>query len=136
MQRVLHLPLVVLLSSLTACHAGPIQTSRTSEASSRTGGKTPQQLLSSKLEGHYEGTKLNFRQDSGASNPVAIDFEPTGTCQYSDPIWTKRPCRWDRSTDRITVRVTEARPCHFSGQMTSLVTSCGMAPEEACAFSS
>ncbi len=114
MQRVLRLILVVLLSSLIACHTGPMTTSRTSEASAQNAGeKTPQQLLSNKLEGHYEGTKLDFHQDYGSSNPVAIDFESTGTCLYSDPIWTKRPCHWERSTDRITVRVTEGETLPF-----------------------
>jgi hypothetical protein len=81
MQRVLRLTLVVLLSSLTACHTGPTTTSRTSEASAQsTREKTPQQVLSNKLEGHYEGTKLDFHQDYGSSYPVAIGIEPTGTC--------------------------------------------------------
>jgi hypothetical protein len=115
MQRVLRLTLVVLLSSFTACHMGPTTTSRTSEASAQsTGEKTPQQLFSDKLEGHYEGIKLDFFQDYGGSNPVAIDFEPSGTCLYSEPSWPpKRPCHWERSTDRITVRVTEGETLPF-----------------------
>lgn len=88
MQRVLRPVLVVLLSSVIGCHNGPI-------------------------EGHYEGIKLDFFQDSGMSIPVAIDFEPTGTCLFSDPFWPKRPCHWERSTDRITVSVTEGETLPF-----------------------
>jgi hypothetical protein len=114
MQRVLRLILVVLLSSLTACHFEPTTTSRTSEAYAQsTGEKPPQQVFSNKVEGHYEGTKLNFHQDYGHSYPVAIDLEATGTCLYSDPFWAKRPCLWERSTDRITVRVTEGETLPF-----------------------
>ena len=114
MQRVLRLILVVLLGSLTACRIAPTTTSQTSEVSARnTGEKTPQKSLSNKPEGHYQGIKLDFHQDSGASNPVAIDVEPTGTCLYSDPIWSKRPCHWEWSTDRITVRVTEGETLPF-----------------------
>ena len=114
MQRVLRLILVVLLSPLTACNTWPTTTSRISEASAQsTREKTPHQLLSNKLEGHYEGIKLDFHQDSGSSNPVAIDVEPTGTCLYSDPISTKRPCHWERSTDRITVRMTQGETLPF-----------------------
>jgi hypothetical protein len=114
MQRVLRLILAVPLGSLTACHIGPVTTSRTSEAPTQsTRGKTSPQLPSNKLEGHYEGIKLEFYQDSGSSNPVAIDIEPTGACQYSDPIWFKRPCRWERSTNRITVSVTQGGTVAF-----------------------
>jgi hypothetical protein len=114
MQRVLRLILVVLLSSLTACHIEPITTSRTSEASAQsTAEKKPQELSSNKLEGHYEGTVLNFHQDYGGSHSVAIDFEATGTCLYSDPIGNKQPCHWERSTDRITVRVTDGETLPF-----------------------
>lgn len=110
--RLLAFFVFLLLSSLTAC-LRPISTSRISESSAQsTGEKTPQQF-SNKLEGHYEGTVLNFHQDYGNSNPVAIDFEATGKCLYSDPFWPNRPCLWDRSTDRITVRVTEGETLRF-----------------------
>ena len=114
MQRVLRLILVVLLSSLTACQTGLTPTYRTTEASAQsTGEKTPQQSLSNNLEGHYEGIKLDFFQDTGLSIPVVIDFEPTGTCRYSYPSGDKQPCHWERSTDRITVRVTDGDTLPF-----------------------
>ena len=108
MQRVLRLILVVLLSSLTACQIRPTRISRTAEASAQnTGEKTPQQLLSNEPVGHYGGTEFYFHQDVSTSHSVAIDFEPTGTCLYTYPGGYKQPCLWDRSTDRITVRVTD-----------------------------
>lgn len=114
MQRVARLILVVLLSSSTACNTWPTTTSRISEASAQSRReKTPPQVLSNKLEGHYEGIKLDFHQDFGSSDPVAIDVEPKGTCLYRDPISTKRPCNWERSTDSITVRVTKGETLPF-----------------------
>ena len=113
MQRVLRLTPVLLLTSLSACHIEPTTISQASQASPQNTGEDPQQLLSNNLEGHYEGIKLAFQQDYGSSNPVAIDVEPTGTCLYSDPISTKRPCHWERSTDRITVHVTEGETLPF-----------------------
>ncbi len=114
MQRVLRLIPVLLLSSLIACHTKPITISRTSQAFPQNTGETKtQQLLSNRLEGHFEGIKLDFHQDYGSSNPVSIDVEPTGACLYSDPIGTKRPCHWERSNDRITVRVTEGETLPF-----------------------
>jgi len=92
LQRVLRLILVVLLSTLTACRIEPTTT---------------------KLEGHYEGIKLDFFQDTGSSYPVTIDIEPTGTCLYSNPFWAKQPCHWERSADRITVRLTEGETLPF-----------------------
>jgi hypothetical protein len=108
MQRVLRLLLVVLLGSLTACHTGPTTTSRTPEASAQsTGKKTPPQVLSNKLEGHYEGIELDYHQDYGGSHAVTMDIEPTGTCLYSDTVAIKPLCHWERSTDRITIYVSE-----------------------------
>lgn len=99
MQRVLRLILLFLLSSLTACHTEP--TSRISEAFAQT-----------KLEGRYKGTKVAFHQDVESSSPVAIDFEPTRKCRYRDPSWPA-PCLWERSTDGITIRVTEGEALLF-----------------------
>lgn len=108
MRGILRLTLVVLLGSLTACHTG------SSEGSAQSKGQTTaQQSLSTKLEGHYEGTKLDFHQDAGSGGPAAIDLEPMGTCLYSDQYRGKRPCHWERSTGGITVHVTECETLPF-----------------------
>lgn len=96
MRGILRLTLVVLLGSLIACH-------------------------STKLEGHYEGTRLDFDQDEGAGGPAAIDLEPTGSClysdhsrgKYSDHSRGKRPCHWERSTGGITVHLTDGESLPF-----------------------
>jgi hypothetical protein len=108
MQRVLRLILVVLLSSLTACQIRPTRISRTAEASAQsTGEKTLQQFTLKRTCGALWGHRIYFHQDVSTSHSVATDFEPTGTCLYTYPGGYKQPCLWDRSTDRITVRVTD-----------------------------
>ena len=105
MQRVLRLILVVLLSSLTACQIRPTRISRTAEASAQsTGEKTLQQFTLKRTCGALWGHRI-LLPPGRLDQPFSCNR--LRTCLYTYPGGYKQPCLWDRSTDRITVRVTD-----------------------------
>lgn len=120
MQNILTVPLVLLVSlTVFPSLAGANLLTACAFAQS-TEKAAPQPSLSTRIEGHYEGKKLDFMQDFGSSVPVAIDFARTGTCLYSQmfaqdrkPIWMKLRCHWERSADAVTVRVTQGETVRF-----------------------